>query len=497
MAYGPTVISPSTAVQRGGVPGRGPFLEEAVLRIRFGILAAFACGGLLMISSGRRIAAETGHEVTFTKAVAPIFYKHCVACHHAGGVGPMPLVTYAQAKPFSALIRDRVVKRIMPPWFADAPLGEFANDPRLTAAEVQTITDWADEGAPRGNPRDLPPQPKFNGRWLGSRPPDAVFSMPQPYLVPSHGRGIYAYFKIPTHLREDKWVTMFQILPGNPRVVHHATLGIIVPALRPKTRRTGTAQANPDDKYIYEAAGLHYVRMDSPVINDGCSTKWGGEFPGDATTWEDQGGPGDLGNIGVYLPGRPVERLRPGYALLMPAGAVLHLGMHYMPMGQGETDRTQIGLWFARGPIKARVERVDIPNMLFEIPAGDPNFRQTTCYTFPAAVDILSYTIHMHYRGKSATVYAIYPNGKQEILLSIPHYNFDWQLKYILSHPKPVPKGTVIKTVYHDDNSRANPLNPDPTKTIRWGEPSDSEMTETIMEFIVASKHGVTLSANR
>ncbi|MGH9326365.1 MAG: c-type cytochrome [Terriglobia bacterium] len=468
-----------------------------MFRKRFRPLLLVTCGGLLIAFGARHTPAAAIHEVTFTQSVAPIFYKHCAACHHEGGIGPMPLVAYAQAKPFSALIRDRVVKGIMPPWFANAPLGEFSNDPRLTATEIHTIAAWVDEGSPEGNPKDLPPQPRFSGSWFGSRRPDAVFSMAEPYTVPAHGQGVYAYFKIPTHFKEDKWVTMFQILPGNRRVVHHATLGITVPVFRAKSRKSGKPHQDPDAKYIYEAAGLHYVRMDAPVVNDGCSTRSGGEFPGEKTTWEDQGGPGDFGNIGVYLPGRPVERLRPGYALRIPAGAVLHLGMHYMPMGKPETDRTRIGFWFTDGPIKAKVERVDIPNMLFEIPAGDSDLRQTTCYTFPVAVDILSYTIHMHYRGKSATVYAVYPNGKRETLLSVPHYNFDWQLKYILSHPKPIPKGTVIKTVYHDDNSRANPLNPDPTKTIRWGEPSDSEMTETIMEFIVATKKAPALSARR
>jgi hypothetical protein len=140
---------------------------------------------------------------------------------------------------------------------------------------------------------------------------------------------------------------------------------------------------------------------------------------------------------------------------------------------------------------------VNIQNMLFKIPAGDPDFRQTSCHTFPAAVQLLSYTIHMHYRGKSATIYALYPNGKQKTLLSIPHYNFDWQLKYILQRPKPIPKGTVIKTVYYDDNWRANPSNPDPSETVRYGDPSDAEMTETLMEFVASRKAGAMLTARR
>jgi hypothetical protein len=467
-----------------------------MFRSRFLVVVIMPCAALLTASCARHMGVASAPEVTFTKSVAPILYAHCASCHHAGGIGPMPLLTYAQAKPFSALIRDRVVKRIMPPWFADAPLGEFSNDPRLSDAEIHTITAWVDQGTPEGEPKALPPQPKFVGHWVNSQP-DAVFSMAREFTVPAHGRGVYAHIEIPTHFKDDKWVRAFQILPGNPRVVHHASLGIVLPELRAETRKKGKPHNGPDKKYMYKAAGLDYVRMDAPVINDGCSTPWGGELPGDKTVWEDQSGPGDLGNIGVYLPGRPVENLAPGYAIRIPAGAVLHLTMHYMPMGMPEKDRTQIGFWFANGPIKARVQRVNIQNMLFKIPAGDPDFRQTSCYTFPAAVQILSYTIHMHYRGKSATIYALYPSGKQETLLSIPHYNFDWQLKYILQRPKPIPKGTVIKTVYYDDNSRANPSNPDPSKAVRYGDPSDAEMTETLMEFVVGREEDAMVTARR
>jgi hypothetical protein len=385
----------------------------------------------------------------------------------------MPLLTYQQVQPYSALVRDRVVKGIMPPWFADAPRGEFSNDPRLSKTEIRTISMWVDRGAPEGDPTKLPSQPELSEGWVNGQP-DAVFSMAKAYKVPAHGEGMYVYFKIPTHFKEDKWVKTIQVLPGNPRVVHHASLEFQAPAHDPVDISNGRISR----RYIYKVGMLHFIRPDAPIVDDGCSSQWGGQFPGVRTIDEDRGG----GDIAVYLPGRPAEYHPEGYAVRIPAGSVLTLQMHYMPMGMMARDRTRIGFWFARGPVKA-VKRVEIWNMLFKIPAGDPDARVTSCYTLPETVHIISYTMHMHYRGKDATIYAIYPGGKQETLLSIPHYTFNWQLEYILAHPKTIPKGTVIKTVAHFDNSRDNPLNPDPTKTVRWGEPSDTEMMGTWIEF--------------
>jgi hypothetical protein len=443
-------------------------------------------GVLFVTGCGRSgTPASQNSAVSFSKDVAPILYKHCVSCHHPGGIGPMPLLTYQQVQPYSSLIRDRVVNGIMPPWFADAPRGQFSNDPRLSKTQIQTITTWVDRGSPERDPTKPPTQPKWSEGWVNGRP-DAVFSMPEAYTVPAHGEGRYVYFKIPTHFKEDKWVETIQVLPGNPRIVHHASLEFQAPAHDP----TDISNGRISRRYIYKVGMLHFIRLDAPVLNDGCSSQWGGQFPGVRTIDEDRSG----GDIAVYLPGRPAEYHPPGYAVRIPAGSVLTLQMHYMPMGMAEQDRTRIGFWFAKGPVKA-VKRVEIWNMLFKIPAEDPNVRVTSCYTFPETVHIISYTMHMHYRGKDATIYAVYPDGKQETLLSIPHYTFNWQLEYILAHPKTIPKGTVIRTIAHFDNSRDNPLDPNPTKTIRWGEPSDTEMMGTWIEF--TNDKGASLSATR
>ncbi|MGH9325370.1 MAG: hypothetical protein ACRD2B_01575, partial [Terriglobia bacterium] len=363
--------------------------------------------------------------------------------------------------------------------------------PRLSKSEIHTIAAWVDEGAPEGNPKALPPQPHFSGGWMDGQP-DAVFSMIREQTVPARGRGWYEYFEFPTHFKHDEWVRAVQILPGNPRVVNHASLGFYVPTPGFTYKNAGERL----NRYMYKVGTLKFIRADAPVVNDGCSSPWGGGLPRHKTGPSNQG---RGGGVFTYLPGQPAEYFRQGYALRIPAGAVLTLQVHYMPRGRIEKDRTQIGLWLARELVKHEVKLVEIPNMLFKIPAGAPDFRVSDCYKFPESVQLLSYVVHMHYRGKDATVYAIYPDGKQETLLSVPHYSFNWQLQYMLKHPKPIPKGTVIKTVTHFDNSRANPLNPDPTKTIRWGEPSDSEMDGTYITFTDNSSRrtGRMISATR
>jgi hypothetical protein len=441
----------------------------------FVLVVLAVCVSMVAAGCSQHATAVAEHPVTFTKNVAPILYNHCAVCHRPSGIAPMPLLTYEQAQTFASLVRDRVVKGIMPPWFADSPHAEFANDPRLTSEEIHTITAWVDSGAPQGDPRDLPPQPEFSGGWQGG-PPDAMFSMATPYTIPGRGEGMYVDFTIPTHFKEDKWIQTVEVLPGNSKVVHHSSLGLEVPA----PDATAVQDGKIYDKYEYKVGMLHFIRSSAPVINDGCSSPWGGQFPDFKTIEEDRSSGGD---IGVFLPGRGTERHLPGYAIRIPANSNFTLQMHYMPDGRVDTDQTRIGVWFAKAPVKAQVKRVEIWNMLFKIPAGDPNVRATSCYTFPQSVKILSYTAHMHYRGKDMTLQATYPDGRTETLISIPHYTFNWQLQYVLKDPKPIPKGTVIKTVAHFDNSAKNPLNPDPTKTIRWGEPSDSEMMGTWIEY--------------
>ena len=164
--------------------------------------------------------AQTTATPTFTKDVAPILYKNCASCHRAGEIAPMSLLTYEQARPWAKSIRENVSRGQMPPWHAEEPRGTFSNDRRLTDSDKSTLIAWANAGAPEGNPKDLPPAPKFAEGWeIGT--PDLVLSMAKPYDVPASGTVAYQYFTIPTNFTEDKWVQAIEVRPGVRSVVHH------------------------------------------------------------------------------------------------------------------------------------------------------------------------------------------------------------------------------------------------------------------------------------
>src|SRR5712675_166402 len=166
------------------------------------------------------LAADGKPAATFSKDVAPIFYKSCVECHRATMFAPMSLVTYDEARPWARAIKQRVTARTMPPWGADSPHGIFKNDPRLTEDEVATIVSWVDAGAPKGDDTDLPAVPKMADGWTIGKP-DAIFTMDEEFTIPATGAVPYQYFRVPTGLTEDKWIQAIEIKPGARAQVHH------------------------------------------------------------------------------------------------------------------------------------------------------------------------------------------------------------------------------------------------------------------------------------
>src|SRR5690242_9537280 len=171
---------------------------------------------LLLLPAGASAQATP----TFSKDVAPLFNQHCVTCHRPGEMAPMSLLEYQQVRPWAKAIKEKVARGAMPPWHSDAPRGTFLNDRRLTDAEKSTILRWVDGGAPEGNPKDLPPGPKFTEGWeIGT--PDVVLKMPTPFEVPATGTIPYKLFTIPTNFTEDRWVQAIEVRPGERSVVHH------------------------------------------------------------------------------------------------------------------------------------------------------------------------------------------------------------------------------------------------------------------------------------
>lgn len=406
-------------------------------------------------------------KVTFTRDVAPILYRHCAACHHEKDIAPMSLVTYKETRPWAAAIRQAVVRRAMPPWHADPKVGHFTNDARLSDADIATIDAWVKQGALEGDLQDLPPAPTFQSGWHIQ--PDAVVAIPET-VVSSQSRDNYEYIYVPTNFTEDKWVQAAQVLPGDRRVVHHATVSVVSADKVPNLQADHASPNSGVNKYHYRTGKVLHLRPDVMVLDDGCSAPEGGGYPGEPS--------GSVEHVpAIYLPGHLDETRPPGYALRIPAGSYLQFQIHYSSrLGESVKDRTSIGFVFAKEPVKYELAQYEIWNNLFRIPPNEGNHRVTSCFTLPKDVITVAYTAHMHYRGKSMTTEAVYPDGRREVLYDVPGFDFRWQETYFLKHPFPLPKGTKLVTTAYFDNSANNPLNPDPSKTIRWGEPSDEEM---------------------
>jgi hypothetical protein len=431
---------------------------------------------LWAIAVARRQDTTSKTEVTYPKDVAPILQGHCVACHRPNDIAPMSLMTYSEVLPFARMIQASVVQRKMPPWHADAAFGEFTNDSRLSEADIATIDAWVKGGAKRGEATESSPPPTFTSGWHIK--PDVVLTTPE-FLVPKTMLDDYEYIYVPTNFTEDKWIQAGEVLPGDRRVVHHATVSVISQAEAAKHLEE-QAKANPhagEDQYHYRTGKVLHLKPDAPVIDDGCAAPDGGGIPGESS--------GYLNIVpAIYLPGHLAETRPPGYALRIPAGGYLQFQIHYSNHhGLDVSDRTSIGLVFAREPVQHEIGQYEIWNNMFLIPPNDDNHRVTSCFTLPKDVLAVAYTAHMHFRGKNMLTKAIYPDGREEVLLYVPHYDFRWQETYFLKKQFLLPKGTKLMTVAYFDNSKNNFQNPDPSKALRWGEPSDEEMMGFWLQF--------------
>jgi hypothetical protein len=380
---------------------------------------------------------------TFAKDVVPILQQNCQSCHRPGQAAPFSLLTYEQVRPWAKAIKEAVLKKQMPPWFADPRFGHFSNAMVLTEKEIHTLVGWVDAGAPRGDPKDLPAAKQFAEGWTIPKP-DIVFQLPKPFFVPAKGVLEYQYVIIPTGFTEDTWVQHVEAAPTNHSLVHH-----IVAYVRA-----------PGSNYFKEMPKNQF--FEAPPSKTTGATQSKDDVPND---W-----------LAGYAPGQPPDMFEPGQAKLIPAGSDIVLEIHYMPEGKAGTDQSRVGLVLAKEPPRQRAMTLQALNMTFEIPPGDPNFRVDASYTVPEDVTLLGLHPHMHMRGKSAQYRILYADGRKETLLDVPNYNWRWQLWYNFAEPIHLPKGTRIECTEHFDNSPNNPENPDPTKTVLWGQQSFDEM---------------------
>jgi hypothetical protein len=419
--------------------------------------------------SGQAGGPATGIP-TFSKDVAPILYKNCTGCHRPGEIGPMSLLTYGDARPYAKAIRDEVGDGNMPPWHADPKHGKFANDRSLSAKDRETLLKWANNGAPEGDRKDLPATPVYEEGWTIG-PPDLVLTIPE-YKVPADGFVEYEYIELQTNLTEDKWVRGIEVRPGNREVVHH----VIVSARPPQPER------RPSGFRLAEGMDVPAGQTGGPPEPEGGATRARGvsRFPR-----PERGGAA----IGGFAPGTSALTFDPGTAILLRKGSTIVLQMHYTPNGSEAVDRTSIGLFFSGQPPKEELRFANLSNGSLVIPAGAPDHVVTAEMTTTADVTLRRLLPHTHLRGKSWEYTVIYPDGRSEVVLSVPKYDFNWQTDYIFAEPLKLPKGTKIRAVAHYDNSAGNKPNPDPKVDVKWGDQTWEEMMFTAF---VYSIDGVT-----
>ena len=410
------------------------------------ILALIAvAAGAASLSGAQAPAPATAPSVnvpTYSKDVAPIVQKNCQVCHRPGEAGPFSLLTYEDVRRHATKIADALVEGKMPPWFADPHYGKFSNAMGLSASEIDTIVKWADGGTPQGDPRDLPKPAEWVEGW-GIGKPDMVFELPMPFEVPARGVVDYQHVIVPTHFTEDRWIQAAEVRPTERDVVHH----LIAFVREPKSKW-----------FRGQPAGVFFA---APKVSTDEETE-AGALPSDFL-------------VG-YAPGQPAEILEPGQAKLIKAGSDIVFQMHYTPHGHARTDRTRLGIVFAKQPPKERVLTLSAVNDTFRIPPGDPNYRVDASFELGTDAKLASLHPHMHGRGKDFEYRVVYPSGKTDILLRVPRFDWHWQNWYNLEQPIALPKGTRIDCTAHFDNSPNNPENADPTKEVTWGDQSWDEM---------------------
>ncbi len=374
----------------------------------------------VLAGAGLTLPAATVAKITYSKEVAPILNRRCVECHRAGEAAPMVFTSYKDVRPWAKAVREAVLSRKMPPWLADPHIGKFANDRRLTQAEMDTITAWVDAGAPEGDARDLPPPPEHVTGW-GIGKPDVVIDMGADFEVPAGGVVPYKYFTVETGLKEDVWIEAAECRPDKRGVVHHMIVFIQDP-------------------------------------KEGALAGTGGNL------------------LVGWAPGDPPMNYAPGTAKLLRVGAKLRFQLHYTPNGKPATDRSYVGFRLAKQPPQYRALTGRAINFAFKIPPNEASHEVRASWTAREDVRLTSLMPHMHVRGKDFKYTVVYPDGREEVLLSVPGYNFNWQLSYTLAEPLTLAKGTRIDCVAHFDNSANNKANPDPSQEVKWGDQTWEEM---------------------
>jgi hypothetical protein len=378
-------------------------------------------GGRLISFQERGKTAEHA-AISYSGTVAPIIQAKCVTCHQKGGIGPFEMVSYDVIKGYAPMIRETLMTKRMPPWFADPHVGKWSNDTSLTAAETRTLIHWIEAGAPRGSGEDiLRTQAGEAPEWptaLGK--PDVIVTLPA-FSVPANGVIEYQRMVVDNPFKEDAWLRAVAFKPGARPVLHHITSSYSADRSRPAARIPGSS-------------------------------------------------------VGSYVPGAGIQTYNEGTGAPVPVGGKLSYSMHYTATGRAMTDRTQIGYYILKTPPEVIRRAAVISDSGIRIPAGAGRHKEISYLEFPAEAVLYSVHPHAHYRGYSVELTKITPDGKETPILSVPRYDFNWQLDYDLTEPMVLAPGTKLRVSFIYDNSEHNHSNPDPKQNVTWGEQTFNEM---------------------
>ncbi|HEX4986417.1 MAG TPA: redoxin family protein [Burkholderiales bacterium] len=371
-----------------------------------------------LVDFPERAQRDAHSKISYSERIAPLLADKCVACHREGGAAPWAMTGYDVVRGFGPMIREAVRTQRMPPWHADPHYGSFVGARAMSDHDVKDLVHWIEAGAPRGGGPD--PLAQLDNSWsewtLGK--PDLIVEVPA-YKVPANGMVSYQYPRVDNPLDHDVWIRAVEILPGNRAVVHHVLAGI-------------------DD-------------------------------PSDSVR-------GQMGDLGGYAPGKNAVPYPADTGMLLRTGARFQFQMHYTPNGRAATDVTRLALYFYDKPPRHRLEMSVIYDTSLEIPANAKAYSRQLEKVFDRDIMLYSLLPHAHLRGSAARFTAHYPDGREEILLSVPRYDFAWQPLYVLSPSKFIPAGTRVVMDMTWDNSAQNPANPDPDRVVRWGDQTWEEM---------------------
>ena len=433
---------------------------------RYSLLCLFALvvvsTGAVLAQTSRRASAPAPSTVTFAETIAPIVYANCVTCHRPGQAAPFSLISYEDVAKRGALIARVTESRYMPPWHGDTDFGGFVGERRLTTEQIATIGAWVKQGMPRGDERRMPKLPEFAAEGWQLGQPDLVLEMPAGFDVRASGPDVFRNFVIPTRLTEDKWVRGIEYRPGARKVVHHA---------------------------IFAA-----VKGGSLAALDGADGRPG--FGGMGTVGI-AGGGNDSQGLGGWAVGATPQMMPDGIATRLTKGSDFLLQVHFHPSGKPETEKSQIGIYFADRPPDKNLMSISVPTLFglgagIDIPAGTKEFTIRESFTLPGDTKVYSAGAHAHYLARQMIATATLPDGSTRSLLTIKDWDFNWQDGYLYKQPFTLPKGTRIDATITYDNSAENPRNPiSPPRRAVFGEQSSDEMGAVLFDFEVVNKADV------